>query len=132
MALILPIFISVLFAGTQADIKILDTPDGKTGPEPCARVCSGVDKDYTGWVDSDTNPGKVFKWMDMSGCNFVSRPIVTAVSGSGASSSNLCPSFTVSRVESDRFFVYSVTYFRADTMKNNACRVDWTATGFTC
>ena len=132
MVLLLLIFLSVLLAGTQADTKILDTPDGKLGLEPCVRVCSGVDKDYSGWENSRNNPGKVFKWIDMSGCNFVSRPIVTAVSGSGASSSNLCPSLTASKVDSDRFFVYSVPNFTANTIINNACRVDWTATGFTC
>ena len=131
MALLLPIAVLVLLASTQADIKILSTPDEKTGPEPCIRTCSGVDKNYSRWYNSDTNPGKVFKWIDMSDCDFVSQPIVTAVSGSGASD-GLCPSFTAAYVQSNKFFLYSVTNFSTDTMKNNACRVFWTATGFTC
>ena len=132
MALILPIFISVLFAGTLADTKILDTPDGKIGPETCVRSCSGVDKDYSRWTDSGNNPGKVYKWIDMSGCEFVSQPVITVTSGQGTENDGLCPSFTAAYVQSKKFFLYSVTNFRADTMKNNACRVFWTATGFTC
>ena len=132
MEILLPIFVSVLLASAQADIKILSTPDGVTGPEPCIRTCSGVDKNHSRWYNSDTNPGKVFKWIDMSGCDFVSQPVVTAMSGEGIGNEGLCPSFTAAYVQSNKFFIYSVTDFRADTMKNNACRVFWTATGFTC
>ena len=124
--------VSVLLAGTLADIKILDTPDGKIGPEPCVRVCSGVDKNYSGWYDSDSNPGKVYMPINMTGCDFVSQPIVTAVSGSGVGLSNLCPSLTVTLVRSHFFYLFSVSDFTKNKMKLHQCRVYWTATGFTC
>ena len=124
--------VSVLLASTQADIKILDTPDGKMGPESCFRVCSGVDKHYIGWSDSVNNPGKVYKYIDMSNCDFVSRPVVTAVSGSGVGGSNLCPSLTVPHVRSNYFHLYSVSDSTKDKMSQYQCRVYWTATGFTC
>ena len=132
MTRLLPMFVLVLLAGTQADIKILDTPDGKAGPEPCVRVCSGVDKDYSGWYDSDHNPGNVYKPINMTGCDFVSQPTVTAVSGSGVGLSNLCPSLTVTLVRSHFFYLFSVSDFTKDKMRQHQCRVYWTATGFTC
>ena len=77
------IFVSVLLASTQADIKILSTPDGKMGPEPCVRVCSGVDSDYSGWWGSGSHEGKVFKTLRFEGCDFVSVPVVTAMTTGG-------------------------------------------------
>lgn len=133
MALLLvQIFVLVLSSGALADIKILDTPDGKMGPEPCVRVCSGIDRDYTGWDDSSENPGEVYKWIHgMSGCGFVSAPVVT-VSGGSISSSDLCPSFTHYLVSNTEFFLYSVSGSSRDKMINHKCEVYWTATGFTC
>ena len=132
MARLLPIYVSVLLASAQADIKILNTPDGRIGPEPCVRVCSGVDKNYSGWYDSDPNPGKVYKGINMSGCDFVSEPVVTAVSGNGFNTFNLCPSFTVTYVHRDLFYLYSLSDFTKEKMNQHQCRVYWTATGFTC
>ena len=128
MALLLPMLISVLLAGAQADIKIVSTPDGKIGPEPCIRTCSGVDKDYSGWHAAPYYPGKVHKSIYMSGCDFVSEPVVTAVSGNNY----LCPSFTVANVHSNYFYLYSVSDSTKGKMNQYHCRVYWTATGFTC
>ena len=130
MALLLPMLISVVIASTQADIKIVSTPNGKLGPEPCIRTCSGVDKDYSGWHAAAYYPGKVHKSIYMSGCDFVSEPVVTAVSGNG--NGYLCPSFTVTYVRSGYFLLYSVSDFTKDKMSQYQCRVYWTATGFTC
>ena len=133
MVLLLLILVSVLLASTQADTKILNTPDGKTGPEPCIRVCSGVDKNFSGWDNSSKNPGKVYKFINIYGCNFVSPPIVTAVAGSGhILAHKLCPSFTVNNVASSAFNLYSVTDFTAYYMRQHQCRIYWTATGYTC
>ena len=133
MVLLLSIFISVLLVGAQADTKILNTPDGKTGPEPCIRVCSGVDKNFSGWDNSPQNPGKVYKFINIYGCGFVSPPIVTAVSGSGHDLAyKLCPSFSVNQVTSSSYHLYSVTDFTAYNMRQHQCRIYWTATGFTC
>ena len=132
MAFLLPIFIPVLLASTQAGlIKILDTPDGTMGSEPCVTVCSGVDKDYSGWFNSGSNPGKVWKKIFMSGCHFLSPPVVTAVSG-GNAGDELCPSVTVNYLNADRFTIYSVSDHTHDQMRLHMCRIYWTATGFTC
>ena len=134
MEILLPIFVSVLFVGAQADIKMVSTPDGKMGPEHCLRVCSGVDKNYYGWINSQDNRGKVLKWIDMSGCDFVSEPVVTVGSSSGDRSTmtNLCPSFTVTDGRIKEFLLNSVSDFDRYKMANRQCRVFWTATGFTC
>ena len=132
MVILLPVFVSVLLAGTLADTKILDTPDGKLGPEPCVRVCSGVDKDYTGWVNSGYHSGKVNKKIDISGCDFVSVPVVTVVSGGFAGKYRVCPSVTVSWVSISYFNLYSVSDITKNRMIESKCRVYWTATGFTC
>ena len=68
----------------------------------------------------------------MSGCDFVSEPVVTAVSGSGVDNYHLCPSLTVAYVDSDCFMLYSVSDYTSSNIRNNQCRVYWTATGFTC
>ena len=133
MVLLLPILVLFLFSSTRADTKIVSTPDGKTGPEPCVRVCSGVDKDYTRWDNSGLYSGKVIKYIDMSGCDFVSPPIVTAVSGGLKDDEwTFCPSFNVPKVYSSYFALYSVTDFTGNMMKENECKVFWTATGYTC
>ena len=133
MALLLPIFIPVLLASTAAGwIKILDTPDGKMSPEPCVTVCSGVDKNYFEWWNSESNPGKVWKKISMSGCDFVSQPVVTAVAGSGSGKELLCPSVTVNNLNPDRFTIYSVSDYTYEKMRRHECRIYWTATGFTC
>ena len=132
MTLLVPILVLFLLASSQADIKILDTPDGKMGPEPCVRVCSGVDKDYSGWIDSDLNPGKVHKYIDMSGCDFVSQPVVTAVSGNGVRYGGTCPTFHVSTVRRYGFALYSLSDFTKDIARRSRCKVFWTATGFAC
>ena len=132
MEILLPLLVSVLFASIQADIEIVSTPDGKTGPDHCVRVCSGVDKNYSGWINSQDNRGKVLKWISMIGCDFVSEPVVTVVSSSGNGSTNLCPSFTVTVVWNKEFLLKSVSDFDRYKMANRQCRVFWTATGFTC
>ena len=132
MVLLLPMFISVLLTSTQADTKILSTPDGKMGPDPCARVCSGVDKKHTVWLDSGYYPGKVNKRISMFGCEFISTPVVTVVSGGGADGYKICPSLTVADVTHSSFLLYSVSDFTKDKIVQSKCRVYWTATGFTC
>ena len=132
MALLLSLLFLVLLVSTvEADIKILDTPDGKMGPEPCVRVCSGVDKEHTGWT---TYNGRVYKAIYMSGCDFVSPPVVTMVSASGVNNPNyLCPSFTVYQSLSSEYFLpISESGYTKEKMRLYQCRIYWTATGFTC
>ena len=136
MARLLQMFVLVLIAGLHADMKILSTPDGKIGPEPCVRVCFGVFMDFRAWFDSDANPGKVgTNWnsISMSDCDFVSAPIVTAVSSSGHDSGyGLCPSLTVTVTRSSFFRIYSASDFTRDKIIQNQCKIYWTASGFTC
>ena len=124
----LPILALILLSIVLGDIKILNTLDGKLGSEPCTRICSGVDKDYTGWRAS-FNRGKVWKTVEITGCDFISTPIVTAVSGSH---NKVCPSFTVPVVVSNNFKLYTVEDYTADKMAADKCKVFWTAVGFVC
>ena len=130
----LPIFVLVLLVvSAQSEIKIVSIPDGEMGAAPCATTCAGVDKDYSGWMESNFNTGKVLKWIDMSGCDFVSSPVVTVSSECGISAHHIwCPSFTVAFVFNERFLLYSLSDSTKDEMSRYQCRVYWTATGFTC
>ena len=127
---LIPMILLILIASSQADIKILSVPNGRLGPEPCVRVCSGFDKDYSTWYNSRDNPGKVVKLIEIHDCGFVSPPVITAVSG--GKSTWLCPSFTVQFLYSSSFYLFSVSEFTRDEMMKNNCNVYWTATGFTC
>ena len=55
-------------------------PLGKMCPEPCVSVCSGVEKDYSGWINSHNRPGKVYKSIVTTGCDFVSQTDTKIVS----------------------------------------------------
>ena len=132
MKLLLAFFFLVIVGLVDADLKILKTPDGRDGPQSCVRVCSGVDTMYGEWNDSINNPGKVWKHISVSDCDFKSKPVVTAVSGGGVEDTKLCPSFTVPYVQNSFFKLYSVSGINAELMLQNQCRVYWTATGFTC
>ena len=122
----------ILLAGVHADIKILNTPAGKVGSEPCARICSGVDQEYTQWVLTANHPTKVHKYINISDCNFVYPPVITAVSGGSADNFRLCPSFTIPAVNNDGFKLYSVVDSSHDRMRVDQCNVYWTASGFVC
>ena len=132
MVLLLPIFITVLLAGTVADTKILSIPDGKLGPEPCIRTCTGVDKDYSGWVDdSRIVSGTVLKSILIDDCDFVSPPVVT-VTTKGANVYSRCPSVHLIYTWGHLFQVRSVSKFTKRGMISNKCDIHWTATGFIC
>ena len=134
--LTLTIFPVVLLAAVRAAyIKILDTPDGQKGNDPCVTVCSGVDKDYGQWTlhSNMLNPiyeAAVSKDIDISGCDFAFTPVVTAVSGS--SGVEICPSFTVPSVAKSSFKLVSTTTYIPAWMSVLKCKVYWTATGYTC
>ena len=128
----LTIFVLILLAGVQGDIKILSTPSGTLGHEPCARICSGVDTDYRGWKDSHASHGKTYKYVWMSDCDFISTPVITVTSRS-VTNSRLCPTFTISyNVWRYKFRLHSVPDFTADKMARYQCGILWTAVGFVC
>ena len=125
-------FFLVLLAGIRSDTKILDTPDRNMGPEPCIRTCTGIDRVVTGWYNSGVHLGKVYKDIDMTGCDFVSSPVVIALSGGNSNPYRVCPSFTIRNIDNNKFKLYSVSDFTSDEMRKNECKVFWTATGFAC
>ena len=130
--LLQPMIMLVLLGhGIEADTKIVSTPDGTMGPDPCVRTCTGVDNDYGGWHDSGWHPG-VWKYIYMSGCDFVSKPVVTVTSAGDVGHDRTCPTFSVTYVSSDFFNLYSVQDFTKDKMREKQCSVFWTATGFIC
>ena len=133
MALLLqPMMMLVLLGhGIEADTKIVSTPDGNMGPEPCVRTCSGVDNDYGRWRNSGEDP-RVTKFISMSGCDFVSKPVVTAVSAGEFGSDRTCPSFSLRHVQESFFWLYSVQHLTEEQMREMQCSVYWTATGFIC
>ena len=75
MFLLLLLSLSLLTLTTGAGLSIVKMSDGKTYPEPCATICSGV---HGNWRTSNNYPGKVYTKVDISACKFVSAPIVTA------------------------------------------------------
>ena len=125
------IFVLILLAGVQGDIKIVNTLSGRLGHEPCARICSGVDQDYKRWGDSTASPGKTYKNIYMTDCDFISAPVIT-VTSLGVSDYYLCPTFTIAYVYNNRFRLYSVPDFTADKMRRYLCVIYWTAVGFVC
>ena len=128
------IFLVALTASLQADIKILDTPSHKTGPDPCARICSGVtwwdDTGFSKWIESRFYKNKLIKGNDLSKCGFVAAPLITATTGGRAS--NLCPSVPVSFVSKGRFDLYTVEDASLREMEKRECSIYWTASGYTC
>ena len=127
------LLISMMVApALQNELKILDTPDGDARPAPCALTCSGIARwdetgDY-GWHRSGSYQGKVLRRVSMSGCNFVSTPVVTA-STRGV---RLCPSITQLAGDSGWFDEYTVEDSTADMMKKNRCNIHWSAFGYNC
>ena len=129
-ALHMLLFLSLTLPALQNNLKILGTPDGSTRPAPCGQTCVGVSRTFNSdsiWRES--HRGKVYKEIDMAGCEFVTRPVVTlTVQGSVEG----CPSFFVEKIERNHFYVYSVQDFRAREAEENRCVVYWSATGYNC
>ena len=80
--LLLLMSLSLSLSLVHSDQKILSVPAGEPGPAPCARTCSGVgshiQKGEYEWKHDD-QAAKMTKVVDMSECEFVSTPVVTAV-----------------------------------------------------
>ena len=141
----LTIFVLILLAGVQGDIKILNTPDGIIRPEPCARICSGVEKEYSGWSlgTGDSFSHRVYKDVYMSDCDFISPAVITVTSRSAYWP---CPTFSIWRVYNNRFTLFTVPDLPPEIeshryiprnllpvwMERNQCSIYWTAVGFVC
>lgn len=123
-----------LISPTLADLKILSLPWYNNGPEPCARTCSGVskyddaDEPWQSQVSGISNTGRPVKIVDISGCNFVSNPVVTTTVYGLPD----CPNVKVTSVRIDKFYAMSVEKTTTGYLKSNYCWVSWTANGFTC
>ena len=129
------LLIAMMVAPTlHVELKILDTPDGGTGPAPCALICSGVGKyDGTGlykWGSFHLTPTKAYKNVDMSGCDFVAPPVVTATVKSKWWS--LCPSISGGYTNGSWFQVHTVEDATPDEMRRKKCSIHWIATGYNC
>ena len=119
----------------QGNLKILDTPDGETHPEPCVLVCSGIsrhDDDYS-WSNPGFGLKTAYKAVDMSKCNFVSEPVVVATTRDVFDTNKYaCPSFITENDGKDRFYVISkqnITPYNANKWQ---CDIHWVATGYSC
>ena len=133
--MIVPLLIIMMVVPTKpSELIILDTPDGGTHPAPCAITCSSIGRWYeTGdykWRDAPYYPGKAYKKVYMSGCNFVSRPVVTATTCSDNAGD--CPSVTVFWIHSNFFYLFSLEDSTAAEMKSKQCDKHWIAVGYNC
>ena len=133
--MLLILMIAVLAApAMSSELKILDSPDGRIGPAPCALTCSGIGRwnvsepfSYS-WTISGDFPGKAYKLVSLKDCSFVSPPVVTAtVKGPGP-----CPLVRMRGVLRTYFSVYTVEDVTLDAVKDNECDVHWIATGYNC
>ena len=118
----------------HSDLKILSVPGGEPGPAPCARTCSGVgshiQKGEYEWKHDDQG-AKMTKTIDMSECEFVSAPVVTAVMRQEMRSLYLA--IQIETVEPGKFTVATLEDIGLPyIMELFKCDVYWIATGFTC
>ena len=132
------LFIVTLTSPTLAsELKILNTPDGTSGPPPCALTCTGVlHYNETGdhrWVDILT--GQAGKSGDISECGFVSTPVVVASTHGpygGQRAIDRCPSVYISTVDKKKFWVFTVGTVKAKQVTGRHCDVNWVANGYSC
>ena len=131
-SMIVPLLIIMMVVPTKpSDLIILDTPDGGTHPAPCALTCSGIGRwDVTGWGDSGRYPGKANFFVNISGCNFVTPPAVTATTRSRDSGD--CPSVTVNSIANNYFYLYAVEHSSAAELNSKKCDIHWSAFGYNC
>ena len=128
----------VLEPVVRGDIKILDVPYGSVGSAPCARTCAGIGRWNDGdWLNSSLFLGKVLKDVQISDCDFVTPPVVTAATrhnnnSGGRGTFNVCPSVFVRSVAVSSFYVYSVEDTTATKMREARCDVYWSAFGYVC
>ena len=125
----------VMVCTLQSSLKILDTPDGKEHPEPCALVCTGISKHDdpdTSWTYLGWRNWKLGKLVDMSECKFVSKPVVTATTRVAHTGGEICPSVITEQMWiSSQFYALSVEEMTVEKA-NKLCDIHWVATGYSC
>ena len=116
----------------QTNIKILDTPDGKEHHKKCALICSGISRhDDDGWNDMAND--KVYKQVNMIGCNFVSQPVVTVTTRDVYETNDyVCPAFITENLSEGSFYALSVQEISMEEAVIRRCDIHWIATGFKC
>lgn len=134
----LVILLTLLVPVTPTDIVLVSTPDGEQYPPPCVRSCAGVskvtDKDYewnNGAMGSMPGLGKL---VDISECQFNSKPVVTATL-SGKPSMDLtvsCPGVYTMTHTKDTFEVKTVGDVELAQVVLGNCDVHWIAHGYIC
>ena len=120
----------------QSNLKILDTPDGETHPEPCALVCSGISRhddpenswSYLGW-----RSWRLGKRVDMNECGFVSKPVLSATTRVAENNnSEMCPPVITEQLWiSNHFYALSLEHMTVEKA-NQHCDIHWVATGYNC
>ena len=139
--LMLPLLLTMMVAPTfQSPLKILDTPDGGTRPDPCALICFGIGRwnetGYYQWVDSASlrnfpwRQGKAIKIIDISGCNFESRPVIKATIRSVEPGD--CPSVAYHWISNYFPFFFTIEDITGAEMKSKKCDIYWSAYGYDC
>ena len=113
------------------EVKILNTPDGISHPPPCALTCSGISKHSdTGNYNWRSYHGQAYKENNITGCGFVSPPVVTAILKGYYMRG--CPSVFIELSKESWFVVQTVEGATAGQMTKDRCDVYWTANGFNC
>ena len=120
------LLLTLLLPASGVNLSILRMSDGRTYPEPCAVICSGVESN---WRHSNNFPGKLYMKVDMSDCNFVSTPIITATADLSFSTAFNAGGVVIRQRIQKSFYAY------VDGDMNDAANgleMMWTATGYNC
>ena len=132
MKLLVCLFTVMLAIPTRSELKILSTPDGVTGPQPCALTCSGVarynDTGDFSWIEWDWRAGK---YINITDCGFVSSPVVT-VTVRGPTLAAHCPPLRIWDSNDVWFDVVTTAAATPGLMFSWRCDVFWSAFGYNC
>ena len=118
-----------------AELKILNLPEGDTGPPPCALTCSGISKhdQINGGLWKKLN-GQAIKNITISECGFVSAPVITATVRGPWEGLPIyrCTAIYIKDVSEAEFSVLTADDVGSLQMASNRCDVYWVANGFNC
>ena len=124
------LLLAVLTTTLQSHLKIISTPDGTGGPAPCALTCSGVARHNETW--QHWNTGHVYRRVDMSGCQFVSEPVVMVTVRGYLECPGAVKVWNCQRKWNHVVYLLTDDATTPEVMSKRKCDVYWTATGFQC
>ena len=126
MLQLLTLFLSTLALTRGTSLSISRMSDGKSYPEPCAVICSGVGNH---WLPSNNYPGRLYMKVDTRSCNFVSPPIVTATVSLPLYSNLVNGGVAIKQLYQTSFYAY----VQGDIDEaDKGWELMWSATGFNC